>query len=97
MSENSNLKDAFTNAHELVKHNNLNEAIEQLTEILKHDSRNINALSLLIEIYIKQNNIVVMFSFFISFIFCFFHFSTKSRPVCLLKTAKRLLIKYTPK
>ena len=57
MSENSNLKDAFANAHELVKHNNLNEAIEQLTEILKHDSRNINALSLLIEIYIKQNNI----------------------------------------
>ena len=57
MSENSNLKDAFTNAHELLKHNNLNEAIEQLTEILKHDSRNINALSLLIEIYIRQNNI----------------------------------------
>ena len=57
MSENSNLKDAFSNAYELVNHNNLNEAIEQLTEILKHDSRNINALSLLIEIYIKQNKI----------------------------------------
>ena len=55
MSENTNLKIALDNATDLLSNNNLNECIEQLEEILSVHPRNLEALSLLLDINIKQN------------------------------------------
>ena len=55
MSENTNLKIALDNATDLLSNNNLNECIEQLEEILSVHPLNLAALSLLLDINIKQN------------------------------------------
>ena len=55
MSENTNLKIALDNATDLLSNNNLNECIEQLEEILAVYPLNLEALSLLLDINIKQN------------------------------------------
>ncbi len=55
MSENTNLKIALDNATDLLSNNNLNECIEQLEEILSVHPLNLEALSLLLDINIKQN------------------------------------------
>ena len=55
MSENTNLKIALDNAADLLSNNNLNECIEQLEEILSVHPLNLEALSLLLDINIKQN------------------------------------------
>ena len=56
MSENIFIKNALKKALELLNNNSLNKAAEQLSTILQKDSRNIEALSLLIQISIKQSN-----------------------------------------
>ena len=56
MSENIFIKNALKKALELLNNNSLNKAAEQLNTILQKDSRNIEALSLLIQISIKQSN-----------------------------------------
>ena len=56
MSENIFIKNALKKALELLNNNSLNEAAEQLNTILQKDSQNIEALSLLIQISIKQSN-----------------------------------------
>ena len=57
MSENTNLKIALDNAADLLSNNNLNECIEQLEEILAIHPHNLEALSLLLDINIKQNKV----------------------------------------
>ena len=57
MSENTNLKIALDNAADLLSNNNLNECIEQLDEILSVHPLNLEALSLLLDINIKQNKV----------------------------------------
>ena len=57
MSENTNLKIALDNAADLLSNNNLNECIEQLKEILAIYPFNLEALSLLLDINIKQNKV----------------------------------------
>jgi len=56
MSENIFIKNALKKALELLNNNSLNKAAEQLNTILQKDYRNIEALSLLIQISIKQSN-----------------------------------------
>ena len=56
MSENIFIKNALKKALELLNNNSLNEAAEQLNTILQKDSQNIEALTLLIQISIKQSN-----------------------------------------
>ena len=57
MSENTNLKIALDNAADLLSNNNLNECIEQLEEILAVHPLNLDALSLQLDINIKQNKV----------------------------------------
>ena len=56
MSENIFIKNALKKALELLNNNSLNEAAEQLNTILQKDSQNIEALTLFIQISIKQSN-----------------------------------------
>ena len=56
MSENIFIKNALKKALELLNNNSLNKAAEQLNTILQKDSQNIEALTLLIQISIKQSN-----------------------------------------